>query len=118
MSKLSSTNQHNRRLLTLQCPITLTFELIGGRYKAPLLWGIHEGVVRYGAMRKNLAMITEKMLTQQLRELEADGLITRTVFAEVPPRVEYSLTELGKTLIPVLEVIEAWGEKAIDAVGS
>ncbi len=92
------------------CPVGETIGLIGGKYKALILWFLTEGTLRYGELQKKIPAATPKMLTQQLRELEADALIARTVYPVVPPKVEYRLTDLGKTLIPILESMYQWGE--------
>lgn len=91
------------------CPVETTLELIGGKYKALILWQLSQGKLRYSQLRENLAGITPKMLTQQLRDLEAQSLIHREVYPIVPPKVEYSLTELGKSLMPVLLAMRDWG---------
>ena len=91
------------------CPVETTLELIGGKYKALILWHLSQGTLRYSQLRSRLAGITPKMLTQQLRELEAKDLIHREVFPVVPPRVDYSLTELGRSLMPVLIAMRDWG---------
>ncbi len=91
------------------CPVEATLELIGGKYKALILWHLAQEKLRYSELRKVLAGITPKMLTQQLRELEAKCLIHREVFPIVPPKVEYSLTELGKSLMPILVAMRDWG---------
>ncbi|MCB0157350.1 MAG: helix-turn-helix transcriptional regulator [Caldilineaceae bacterium] len=99
------------------CPVETSLELISGKWKPRLLWKLHQnGVMRFGELKRELPDITPKMLTQQLRELERDGLVTRTVYAEVPPRVEYSLSELGDTLRPVLDTIAAWGTRHQPAI--
>ncbi len=90
-------------------PVELSLHVIGGKWKMPILWRLREGAWRYNALRRDLATVNHKMLTQQLRELERAGLITRTVFPVVPPHVEYALTPLGKTTIPCIEVLRAWG---------
>ena len=95
--------------LTDHCPVEATLELIGGKYKALILWHLAENKLRYSQLRDALAGITPKMLTQQLRELESRELIHREVFPIVPPKVEYSLTELGMSLIPVLIAMRDWG---------
>ena len=89
----------------------LTIDLVGGKWKSMILWIISGRTVRFNALRRELHGITKKMLTQQLRELEADGLLNRKVYAEVPPKVEYTLTEQAKLLLPVLEQLCEWGKK-------
>ena len=91
------------------CPVEATLELIGGKYKALILWHLAESKLRYSQLRQQISGITPKMLTQQLRELEARQLIHREVFPIVPPKVEYSLTDLGKSLIPILVAMRDWG---------
>ena len=94
---------------TNNCPVATTLELIGGKYKALILWHLSENKLRFSELHKLITNATAKMLTQQLRELEADSLIHREVFPIIPPKVEYSLTELGKSLIPVLMAMRDWG---------
>lgn len=91
------------------CPVETTLNLIGGKYKALILWRLSEGKLRFSELHKALAGATAKMLTQQLRELEAQSLIHREVFPVIPPKVEYSLTDLGKSLMPVLIAMRDWG---------
>jgi DNA-binding HxlR family transcriptional regulator len=95
--------------LTDNCPVEATLDLIGGKYKALILWHLSENTLRFSELRKAVKTATPKMLTQQLRELEAQKLIHREVFAVVPPKVEYSLTELGKSLMPILVAMRDWG---------
>ena len=95
--------------ITQSCPVEITLDLIGGKYKALILWRLSEGKLRFSELRKVIGSATPKMLTQQLRELEAQALIHREVFPIIPPKVEYSLTELGKSLIPVLTAMRDWG---------
>jgi DNA-binding HxlR family transcriptional regulator len=92
-----------------KCPVDYAFQRIGGKYKGRILWYLKDGVKRYGQLRRFITGITPKMLTQVLRELEDDGLITRKVYLEVPPRVEYNLTERARMLIPSIEMISMWG---------
>ena len=94
---------------TDNCPVEATLELIGGKYKALILWHLSEGKLRFSELRKVITNATPKMLTQQLRELEAQALIHREVFPVIPPKVEYSLTELGKSLMPSLVAMRDWG---------
>ena len=91
------------------CPVETTLSLIGGKYKALILWHLSEGVLRFSELRRQINGATAKMLTQQLRELEAHELIHRKVYPVVPPKVEYSLSELGKSLMPVLISMRDWG---------
>ena len=84
--------------------------LIGGKWKPAILAAIYQDANRFGAMRKAIPSITKQMLTQQLRELERDGLIDREIFPEIPPRVEYTLTKYGKTALPVVQAMQDWGE--------
>lgn len=91
------------------CPVAATLEMIGGKYKALILWHLSEGKLRFSQLQKRIKNATPKMLTQQLRELEANRLIHREVFAIIPPKVEYSLTELGKSLMPILVAMRDWG---------
>jgi len=91
------------------CPVESTLELIGGKYKALILWHLSENTLRFSELRKAISSATAKMLTQQLRELEAQKLVHREVFPVIPPKVEYSLTELGKSLLPILVAMRDWG---------
>jgi len=91
------------------CPVGATLDLIGGKYKALVLWHLAEGTLRFSELRKAVPNATPKMLTQQLRELEADELIHREVYPVIPPKVEYSLTELGRSLMPILVAMRDWG---------
>ncbi len=91
------------------CPVEATIQLIGGKYKAVILWHLIAEKKRFGELKRLLPRATEKMLTQQLRDLEQDGLIIRTVYPVVPPKVEYSLSEWGKSIIPVLDAMCNWG---------
>lgn len=90
-------------------PVNITLKVIGGKWKPLVLWHLHDGNKRFHELEKRLTGVTQKMLTQQLRQLEADGLVLRTVFPEVPPHVEYSMTEYGRTLEPVLMAMADWG---------
>ncbi|MBQ6887288.1 MAG: helix-turn-helix transcriptional regulator [Lachnospiraceae bacterium] len=92
------------------CPVETTIQLIGGKYKAIILWHLMGNTLRYNELHKRMPKATDKMLAQQLRELEKDGLISRKVYPIVPPKTEYSLTELGKSLFPILDEMCKWGE--------
>lgn len=91
------------------CPVEATLELIGGKYKALILWHLAEGKLRFSELRKVITSATPKMLTQQLRELESHQLIHREVYPIIPPKVEYSLTETGRSLMPILVAMRDWG---------
>lgn len=91
------------------CPVATTLELIGGKYKALILWHLSERTMRFNELQKTLQTATPRVLTHQLRELEAQQLIHREVYPVVPPKVEYSITELGRSLIPILTQMRDWG---------
>lgn len=93
------------------CPIETTLTLISNRWKVLILWDLLGGVKRFGELKKLLGSISQKVLTANLRQMEEAGLLTRTVYAEVPPRVEYALTETGRSLRPVLEAMLEWGTR-------
>lgn len=94
---------------TYHCAMDVTMHFIGGKWKTVVLWYLRSRTLRFGELKKQIPDITEKMLSLQLKALEEDGLVKREVFPEVPLRVEYSLTDFGKTLAPVLEAIAQWG---------
>ena len=94
----------------ISCPVTATMSIIGGKWKPIILWILHDEVRRFGEIKKNIPAITQKMLTQQLRELEHDKIINRKVYPEVPPKVEYSLTDYGLTIMPILQSMADWGK--------
>lgn len=97
------------------CPVEATLDLIGGKYKTLILWHLSDGKLRFSQLRNLIRAATPKMLTQQLRELEASQLIHREVFAVVPPKVEYSLTDLGRSLMPILVAMRDWGANYLRA---
>lgn len=94
---------------SLPCPVLSALEVIGGKWKPIILWEMERGILRFGQLKRAIPGITQKMLTQQLRELERDGIIWRKVYAEVPPRVEYGITTYGNTLRPMLTEMANWG---------
>lgn len=92
------------------CPVETTLTLIGDKWKVLILRDLMPGTKRFGELRKSIGSVTQKVLTAQLRDMEEKGLLTRKVYAEVPPRVEYTLTELGYSLKPILDAMWSWGE--------
>ena len=93
----------------LNCPVGTTIDLIGGKYKPLILWNLVDTTLRFGELRKLIPQATPKMLTQQLRELEEANLVIRTIYPVVPPKVEYSLSDLGISIKPILEAMYYWG---------
>jgi DNA-binding HxlR family transcriptional regulator len=91
------------------CPAESTAKLIGGRWKIVILWYLFQGVKRFSELQRTLTGVSQKVLTQQLRDMERDGIVTRTVYAQIPPKVEYSVTPLGLSLKPVVEAMHQWG---------
>ena len=96
------------------CPMLITRDIIGGKWKMLILWRLSKNKWRFSQLKNQIPNITQKMLTKQLRELEADGVIIRKVYPQVPPKVEYELSEIGKTIIPVLNTMAEWGYKYIE----
>lgn len=94
-----------------QCPIRVSLSVIGGKWKPLILWYLRDGPVRFSAIQKKIPGITQTMMTKQLRELVDDGMIERTVYPEVPPRVDYNLTDDGRSVFPVLVVLNEWGNE-------
>ncbi len=92
------------------CPVETTLTLIGDKWKVLILRDLLTGTKRFGELKKSIGNVSQKVLTTQLRAMEESGLLTRTVYAEVPPRVEYTLTELGESLKPILDSMQNWGE--------
>ena len=91
------------------CPVETTLMLIGNKWKVLIIRDLLTGTKRFGELKKSIGKVSQKVLTTQLRDMEEDGLISRKIYAEVPPRVEYSLTELGKSLQPILNAMLQWG---------
>ena len=92
------------------CPVETTLTLIGDKWKVLILRDLMNGTMRFGELKKSVGSVSQKVLTAQLRDMEAKGLVNRKVYAEVPPKVEYSLTELGQSLKPILDAMWSWGE--------
>jgi DNA-binding HxlR family transcriptional regulator len=97
--------------------VELTIDVIGGRWKPLILWILSQGTYRFSELQRALPTITQTMLTKQLRELEEDRIVTRKVYAQVPPRVEYSLSEVGKTVLPLVHALAQWGKKYSETQG-
>lgn len=100
---------YTRNGKSYHCPVEAALDVIGGKWKPLILWALGDNVLRFSELQRELPGVNTKMLTKQLRELEDDGVITRTVYPEVPPRVEYAITDFGKTLIPILQALCNWG---------
>lgn len=111
MRKLNSSNSLNKQVIHSKCSLAYTISLIGGRWKPTILWQLLNGQLRYNELKRSIAEVSERVLVTQLRELEADGLITRMVYPEVPPNVAYELTELGLSLRTLLMEIARWGDE-------
>ena len=109
--KTNSTNHINEKAITNGCPITSTVLAIGGRWKLIILWQLKEDALRYNKLRKAIPNISEKMLIQQLKELILSGWVNKKDYDKIPPQTEYSLTKLGKSFVPILEIIGEWGTK-------
>ena len=93
------------------CPVDYAFQRVGGKYKGRILWYLKDGAQRYGQLRRLVEGVSPKMLSQALKELEEDGLVTRKVYHEVPPKVEYALTKSGNALIPSIDLLRIWGQR-------
>jgi DNA-binding HxlR family transcriptional regulator len=106
-------NEGGMKTAENNCPVEITLQLIGSKWKVLIIRELLTGTRRFGKLFKGINGISQKMLTQQLRQMEKDGLINRKVYAQVPPKVEYSLTEKGRSLETVLEAMNQWGEQYI-----
>lgn len=102
--------EHNIKKELPACPVETTLTLIGDKWKVLILRDLLPGTKRFGELRKSIGNVSQKVLTAQLRDMEESGLVNRKVYAEVPPRVEYSLTDLGHSLKPILDAMQNWGE--------
>jgi Predicted transcriptional regulators len=103
-------------IINFGCPVTVTVDVIGGKWKGVILYHLTDGPKRFNELRRLFPRITQRMLTLQLRELEKDGVIHREIYKEIPPRVEYSLTAFGETLMPLIVLMRDWGEKYEETV--
>ena len=114
MAKTSTPSSTTTSLITLEqlpaCPVEMTLTLISNRWRVLILRDLMDGPRRFTQLKNSVGSISQKVLTQNLRAMEADGLLTRTVFPEVPPHVEYELTDLGRSLKPILDELKTWGE--------
>lgn len=110
MPKVSSTNRRNERWLHQTCPFSVTLSALGNRWRAPILWKLLHGDRTFGDLSRALPLITEKMLTQELKQLQELGLVERNVRSQSPPRIEYVPTQRGLSLEPILAALYAWGE--------
>lgn len=108
--------RHKRCDGSFRCPVEACLEVIGGKWKGVILFHLLGGRKRFNELRRLLPGVTQRMLTRQLRELEADQIIVRTVYPEVPPKVEYSLSEFGETLEPIIRMLQKWGMEYLDKV--
>lgn len=102
---------------TEQCPARLVQDLIAGKWKLDILWHLHQKTYRFGELQKRMSEVTRGVLTQQLRELERHGLVYREVYKEVPPKVEYSLTDIGRSFMPIFKALGEWGKSYLDRAG-
>jgi DNA-binding HxlR family transcriptional regulator len=109
MRKINSTNHINEKVITEKCPITSTMLAIGGRWKLIIIWHLRKATLRYNEIKKVIPNISEKMLIQQLKELMVSGWVLKNDYKEIPPRTEYSLTDLGISFVPILKIIYKWG---------
>lgn len=106
--------RHGSYKCSFGCSIEAALEAIGGKWKGVILFHLKEDKKRFNELKRLLPEVTQRMLTKQLRELESDGIVHRLVYAEVPPKVEYSLTEFGQTLLPILDALQIWGNQYLE----
>ena len=112
--KVTSTNFENKKALAEECPEAYAASIIGGQWSLVICSWLLQGKMRFGELKKSIPNVTERMLTLQLRKLEMENILKRTIYAEVPPRVEYELTEIGYELRPIIKQMEAWGKRHKD----
>lgn len=99
------------KMMSYHCPVQAAMHIVGGKYKALIIWNLIDSTLRYNEIQKAIPDVTPKMLSLQLKELEADGIINRVLYPVVPPKTEYSLTELGQTLVPIIKDLCWWSEE-------
>lgn len=109
--------RHSRFDCTPGCSVEAAISLIDGKWKTIILWHLLSGTLRFNEIRRHVQNCTPRMLTNQLREMEEDGLITRKVYAQVPPKVEYALSDLGRSMEPILRALKGWGDANIGLYG-
>ena len=110
--------KNNECDMIFRCPVEASLDLIGGKWKAVILFHLLGGTKRFNELRRLLPKVTQRMLTRQLRELEQDKLIVRKVYPEVPPKVEYSLSEFGITVEPILRILQEWGTQYLEQINT
>lgn len=108
---------NKEKAMNYSCPVEAAMDVVGGKYKAIIIYHLIDSTLRYNELQKEIPQATPKMLSQQLKELESDGIINRVLYPVVPPKTEYSLTELGKTLVPIVRELCAWGENYFKLLG-
>lgn len=101
----------NKKIKQTECPVTYCMQVLGGKWKPIIIFLIRKEVNRFGILERSIDGITKQMLTKQLREMEADGILNRRIYPEIPPRVEYSFTDFGKSLFPIIDSMSEWGQK-------
>ena len=111
---MTSTNFKNEKFLEYDCPFMTTMRFVGKRWKPAVLWKINQGKIRFKTLKKELPLISDKMLSSTINEMEADGIIEKKVYQEVPLKIEYKLTDFGKSILPVLIKMNEWGNKMLD----
>jgi DNA-binding HxlR family transcriptional regulator len=111
-----SNRRHHDYNCNFGCSVEAALEIIGGKWKGVILFHLLEGTKRFNELRRLVPNVTQRMLTLQLRELEHDGVVQRKIYEQIPPRVEYSLTDFGRTLEPILQLIRAWGVEHIEQI--
>ncbi len=107
---MSENNLEKKSIVVSECLVTYTMSMIGGKWKPIILYLISKGANRFGVLQRGIDGISKQMLTKQLREMEEDGILKREIFAEIPPRVEYSISDKGKSLFPIIDAMRSWGE--------